>query len=218
MVGRETAKTLERFYSRLYRSFGPQGWWPARTRFEVIAGAILTQNTAWTNVERAIRNLRKGALLTPAGMHAAPVGRIAELIRPAGYFNVKARRLKNFTSHLFDRHGGSLTRLFGAPPDLLRGELLSINGIGPETADSIILYAAARPEFVVDAYTKRILARHGLVDRGAGYEELKGLFMENLPGDVEMFNEYHALLVRTGKAFCRTREPRCAECPLREFL
>lgn len=219
--GREkqgVGETLRGFYESLLAGFGPQGWWPGRTRFEVVVGAILTQNTAWTNVERAIRNLRKEGLLTPAALHGSDVEGLAEAIRPAGYFNIKARRLKNFTAHLFGRHGGSLGRLFNNTPSGLRTELLEINGVGPETADSIVLYAAGMAEFVVDAYTKRILARHGIVDEGAGYDEVKALFMDNLPADPTIFNEYHALIVKTGKDFCRPRDPRCDECPLGRYL
>lgn len=216
--GVSTGKAIRGFYKILYKNFGPQGWWPGRTRFEVIVGAILTQNTAWTNVEKAIRNLRKGGLLTPAAMHASELATLSELIRPAGYFNVKALRLKSFTDHLFHLHAGSLTKLFNSTTEELRRELLDIKGIGPETADSIILYAAGRPEFVVDAYTKRILLRHGFVTEDDGYDEVKAFFMDSLPRDAEMYNEYHALIVRTGKEFCRTKEPRCSECPLGEFL
>lgn len=206
------------YYESLYAAFGPQGWWPGRTRFEIIAGAILTQNTAWTNVEKAIKNLKRARLLVPARMRGASNGELALLIKPAGYFNVKARRLKNFTNHLFDNYGGSLDRFLRKDPATLRGELLGINGIGPETADSIILYAAGLPEFVVDAYTKRIALRHGLANEKAGYEELKAYFMENLPPDRALFNEYHALLVKTGKDYCKTGVPRCGLCPLNGFL
>ncbi len=209
---------LTSYYSSLFSAFGPQGWWPGRTRFEVITGAILTQNTAWTNVEKAIRNLRERKVLCPERMRALPHNELAGLIRPAGYFNIKARRLRSFLDHLYFEHKGSLDKLLRQDSRKLRPELLSINGIGPETADSIILYAAGRPEFVVDAYTKRIFERHGLVGGGAGYEEVKALFMENLPPDARIFNEYHALIVRTGKDFCRPGEPRCDSCPLSRHL
>lgn len=209
---------ISRFYHKLYSELGPQGWWPGRTRFEVMVGAILTQNTNWSNVERAIRNLRRERALTPERMHALPVKDLAGLIRPAGYFNVKAKRLKHLTTHLHDRYGGNVGRFLKRPSRELRAELLEINGIGPETADSIVLYAAGRPEFVVDAYTKRILERHGLVDGSAGYDEVKKVFTEALEPDAEIFNEYHALLVLTGKDYCRPKNPRCGECPLGEFL
>lgn len=213
-----TPALLKEYYRSLLTSFGPQGWWPGRTRFEVIVGAILTQNTSWTNVEKAIRNLRKDRLLTPERLHTAQVSRIAFLIRPAGYFNIKARRLRNFTSFLFKDYGGSLDQLFRKDPATLRGELLAVNGVGPETADSIMLYAAGKPEFVIDAYTKRIFSRHGFTSPDTGYDEIKKLFMDNLPKDAAIFNEYHALIVKTAKDYCKTKNPLCDECPLKGYL
>jgi len=213
-----TADVLTSYYEAMLAAFGPQGWWPARTRFEVIVGAILTQNTAWTNVERAIKELKAAGLLRPEAMHKATLAQIARRIRSAGYFNVKARRIKNFTDHLFERHGGSLNRLFKADSAALRATLLGVNGIGPETADSISLYAALRPEFVVDAYTRRIFSRHGLVRDGAGYDEVKALFTGRLPRDAALFNEYHALIVVTAKEFCKSRKPVCEACPLKGYL
>lgn len=218
MSAKDLDKTLKAYYDSLYAAFGAQGWWPGRTRFEVITGAILTQNTAWTNVEKAIANLKKERLLSLSAMRAAPAERLAGCIRPAGYFNIKAKRLKHFVDHLYSRHEGSLGRLFGQEAAVLRAELLSINGIGPETADSIILYAGGKPEFVVDAYTKRILSRHGIAGTDAGYEAVKALFTGALPRDARLYNEYHALIVKTGKDFCRPKEPRCAHCPLGRFL
>ncbi len=210
---------LIRFYDSLFERFGPQQWWPARTRFEVIVGAILTQNTNWGNVERAIRALKKSKALTPAKMFALPTVKLAELIRPSGYFNIKAKRLKNFLTYLYSVHGGSLNRLFAAKEGSeLRMELLSINGIGPETADSILLYAGQKPEFVIDAYTRRILQRHGIVKEKSAYEELKRLFTAGLPRDVRLFNEYHALIVKTGSEYCLARRPKCESCPLEPFL
>ncbi|MBE9528509.1 MAG: endonuclease III domain-containing protein [Proteobacteria bacterium] len=207
------------YYNALFERFGPQMWWPARTRFEVIVGAILTQNTNWGNVERAVRALRGAGGLTPKGMNALSVEALAELIRPSGYFNVKARRLKNFLTHLNAMHGGSLNRLFGSNnQERLRTELLSINGIGPETADSILLYAGGRAEFVVDAYTRRILSRHGLIEETSTYGELKEFFTSALAPDAALFNEYHALIVVTGKEYCRPRAQKCEECPLKLFL
>lgn len=217
-IKNETGRTLIAFYNDMMKRFGPQGWWPGRTRFEVITGAILTQNTAWSNVEKALRNLKKKRALTPETMHALPAPELASLIRPAGYFNIKAGRLKNFLSHLYAVHGGSLTKLLGRDAGALREELLSINGIGPETADSILLYAAGLPEFVVDAYTRRILSRHGLVPEDAGYEEIKSLFTGHLNPDAALFNEYHALIVMTGKEYCRRRKPVCGSCPLGAHL
>lgn len=213
-----TREKLRAFYAALYRGFGPQGWWPARTRFEVIVGAILTQNTSWANVEKAIRALKADRRLTPERMRGLDTRALSRLIRPAGYFNVKARRLKGFLRHLFKRHGGSLTRFLNQDPVALREELLGICGIGPETADSILLYAARAPEFVVDAYTRRIFSRHGLVDAEISYDDLKALFTENLAPDAGLYNEYHALIVKAGKDFCKTKEPRCGPCPLNDFL
>ncbi len=199
------------------RALGPQRWWPGRTRFEIIVGAILTQNTSWRNVAQAIERLREARLLTPARLAALPQARLAECIRPAGYYNIKADRLKRFLNYLRARHGLSLPRMVARQPSLLRRELLAVRGIGPETADSILLYAGGVPSFVVDAYTRRILGRHGLIHPGAPYEEIQQLFMQALTLDARMFNEYHALLVAVGKDFCRPR-PRCAACPLRADL
>ncbi len=219
-----TGALLMEYYSALYKKFGPQRWWPAKTRFEVVVGAILTQNTNWSNVERAIRALKKEGGLTPKGMNALSTEDLAALIRPAGYFNVKAKRLKNFLDHLNAEHEGSLQKLFGSESrdreksTDLRAELLSINGIGPETADSILLYAGGRAEFVVDAYTRRILSRHGLLKESATYAELKEFFTSALAPNAALFNEYHALIVMTGKEFCRPRVPKCEECPLKAFL
>lgn len=217
---RATARTkppLDAVYEALFRHFGPQHWWPGRTPFEVCVGAILTQNTAWTNVEKAIARLRAARALTPRALHALPAAALADLIRPAGYFNVKARRLQAFTGLLHTRHGGSLRRLFARPAPELRAELLATSGIGPETADSIILYAANQPVFVIDAYTRRLLARHGWLDARAGYHEAQALFTAQLPPDRARYNEYHALIVALGKHHCRPR-PRCATCPLRRWL
>ncbi len=210
-----------RFFTALFTAYGPQGWWPARSKFEVIVGAILTQNTNWGNVERAISNLRVAKVLTPEAMHGLSEGRLAELIRSAGYFNVKAKRLRNFLDFLFDNYGSdeaNLTSFLKQDTESLRLELLSINGIGPETADSILLYAARKAVFVVDAYTKRILTRHGLIGDDAGYAEMQALFMDNLEKDSILFNEYHALIVMTGKDYCKTKNPLCEECPLGSFL
>ncbi len=213
------ARTLMDFYDAMFGEFGPQGWWPGKTRFEVVVGAILTQNTAWSNVEKAIKNLKREGLLNPGKMHGLKARELAVHIRPAGYFNIKATRLKNFLDHLFESHNGSMDRLLSRKRGPgLRAELLGINGVGPETADSIALYAASVPEFVVDAYTRRIFSRHGLIGEDAGYDETKSIFMENLPGEARLFNEYHALIVKTGKDFCRPREPLCGRCPLNRFL
>ncbi|MBI5970000.1 MAG: endonuclease III domain-containing protein [Deltaproteobacteria bacterium] len=211
-------KKLKGFYESMYRLLGPQGWWPGRTRFEVIVGAILTQNTAWTNVKKAINNLRREKLLTPERLRGVEAKKLAAHIRPAGYFNIKAKRLKNFTEYLFRNYNGSLDRFLSHKNNGIRAELLGVNGIGPETADSILLYAGGHPEFVVDAYTKRMLTRHHVVKEDAGYDDMKTLFMENLPRDAKLFNEFHALIVKTGKDYCRTKAPACEECPLQNYL
>jgi endonuclease III related protein len=205
---------LLRLYDRLHRRYGPQRWWPARSRFEVVVGAILTQNASWRNAERAIARLRAARALDLHAVLALPPVRLATLLRPAGTFRVKARRLRAFARHVATRHGGRLRRLLALPLPTLRAELLAIAGVGPETADAIALYAAGRPIFVADAYTKRILARHRLVDADDDYAAVQTLLMTHLPHDPALFNEYHALLVRVGKEHCGAR-PRCEGCPLR---
>ncbi|CAG0953251.1 Endonuclease III [Anaerolineae bacterium] len=210
-------KRLADIYSRLYAHFGAQHWWPQNDgAFEIIVGAILTQNTAWTNVEKALANQKPARALTPARLHHVPAARLARWIRPSGYFNLKAKKLHAFTQFLYANHRGSLTRLFKLDTPTLREQLLAVYGIGPETADSIILYAAQKPIFVVDAYTRRICARLGLAREDLTYEELQYLFMEHLPRDEKLFNEYHALLVALGKHICKKTVPRCAQCPLVE--
>lgn len=249
---------------------GPQHWWPAGSPFEVVVGAYLTQNTAWTNVERAMGNLREAGLLSIAGIRQTAPGELERRLRPAGYFRQKAARLKGFVLHLDRSHGGSLEQMFAQPTDALREELLGLDGIGPETADSILLYAANREVFVVDSYTRRIFARHGLTKIGAPYEELRlavqqalaGAELARRPGGQpsqepgqrsqpnaarelaraedgppmpaphapsasstmarselsQRYNEFHALLVQTGKHYCLKGEPRCESCPLRPLL
>lgn len=209
---------LMRLYAGMSDALGPMHWWPGRTRFEIIVGAILTQNTAWTNVERAIANLRRAKLLTPTAIASARLARLAALIRPSGYFRQKAKKLKEFVRFLEDAYGGSLTRMFRTPTGVLREQLLAVHGIGPETADSILLYAGSHPVFVVDAYTHRILERHGLSDGKMDYELTRGMFESSLERDVLLFNEFHALIVNTGKNWCRARQPRCGECPLAPLL
>lgn len=208
---------LESYYKALRRHFGPQKWWPAETPFEVMVGAVLTQNAAWTNVEKAILNLKAAGLLDPRRIHEIDPGTLAWAIRPAGYFNVKAGRLKNLVAWFLERAGGDIGQLKKMDPGRLREELLGVRGIGRETADSILLYAIGIPSFVVDAYTHRILSRHGLVPEETSYEEMKGLFEKSLPRDTKLYNEFHALLVAVGKEFCRP-VPRCTRCPLRRFL
>lgn len=204
---------LRKIYERLYRSFGPQGWWPAETPFEVFVGAILTQNTAWANVEKAIDRLKGRGALEPRRIMEIPEEELQELLRPTGYYRIKAKRLKEAVEFLIGEFGGSMKRMAREPLEELRPKLLRIRGIGPETADSILLYACHKPIFVVDAYTKRILQRHGLIRGNISYDELQGLFMDHLPRDVDLFKEYHALLVRVGKTHCRPK-PKCKGCPL----
>jgi endonuclease-3 related protein len=203
---------------RLFGRYGPQAWWPTQGGpFEVMVGAVLTQNTAWRNVERALENLRAESVLTPQGIQRLPQADLEELIRPAGYFRVKARRLRNLVDWVFARYDGSLAAMFATDIAELRADLLGVNGIGPETADSILLYAGNLPTFVVDVYTHRVWKRHGWIEPEADYHALKAHFEEGLPPDVARFNEYHALLVRVGKEHCGTR-PRCEACPLADLL
>ena len=210
------SEILIEIYQLLFDRFGPQHWWPGDTQFEIITGAILTQNTNWANVEKAITNLKSADRLSAKELYHLDLPRLAELIRPAGYFNIKAKRLKNFVQWLFDNYQGQLSNLEGLDTDRLRAELLAIKGIGCETADSILLYALDRPIFVVDAYTARVAIRHGLIEPGADYEQLRELFQSNLPEDIRLFNEYHALLVKVGKLFCKPKA-QCLGCPLEKL-
>ena len=207
---------LTEIYQLLFERFGPQHWWPGETQFEIITGAILTQNTNWANVEKAIANLKSAHLLTPEKLYHLDISELAEFIRPAGYYNIKAKRLKSFLTWFFQNYDGQLANLETLDTNRLRAELLAVSGIGPETADSILLYAFGRPVFVVDAYTARVAVRHGLIDTEADYEQLRELFQSNLPQDVQLFNEFHALLVRLGKDFCRPKA-RCHGCPLEKL-
>jgi endonuclease-3 related protein len=209
---------LREYFDVLLRTHGHQNWWPARTRFEVIVGAILTQNTSWRNVERAIVALRRAKLLSPRPLEEVSESALAELIRCSGYYRQKARKLKAFVAFLRTNYTGSLDKMFGVATNTLREQLLAVHGIGPETADSILLYAGEHPVFVVDTYTRRMLQRHGLVEERDTYEEIRGLFERSLPTEPDLFNEYHALIVHTGKHFCRPKEPRCSQCPLHGFL
>jgi len=197
--------------------YGPTHWWPGDTPFEIAVGAILTQNTAWTNVEKAIVNLKREGLLAPRPILECPAAALERALTPSGYFRVKARRLRSFCDYLVRRHRGSVKRMAKRPLAGLRAELLEVNGIGPETADDILLYACDKPVFVVDAYTRRILSRHALAPPDIAYEDLRTVFENCLEPDVHLFKEYHGLLVWTGKDFCR-RNPRCAGCPLEATL
>lgn len=209
---------LRDYYDTMFAALGPQHWWPGRTAFEIIVGAILTQNTSWSNVEPAIRNLRRGRLLTSGAIEAVPLGRLATLIRTSGYFRQKAKKLKAFVRFLRKEHRGSPVKMLRTPTAILREQLLGVHGIGPETADAILLYAGRHPVFVVDAYARRILERHKLAGPNHSYEEVRQFFERSLPANVPLYNEFHALIVRTGKDYCRASNPRCEECPLLRFL
>lgn len=239
--------SVRNYYQQLMAAWGPQDWWPAHTRFEVIVGAFLTQNTAWTNVERALRRLRAEGVLNLDGIRRTPMPKLAQMIRSSGYFRQKAQRLKNFVSYLDARYRGSLERMFAQPTDKLREELLALNGVGPETADSILLYAGGHPVFVVDAYTRRVFERHGLITTKARYEDIRRLVERALPQALppdwdqppasplagrrrhkfairratpaaRAFDEFHALLVQTAKHHCLKAQAQCSGCPLERFL
>jgi endonuclease III related protein len=204
---------LTDIYNRLYKTYGPQHWWPAETPFEMIVGAILTQSAAWSNVEKAICNLKQADALSPEALRRLPDAELAQFIYPSGYYNVKARKLKAFAEYLGENYGDNLEKLFRRGVNELRNELLSIYGIGEETADSILLYAGQKPVFVIDAYTRRIIDRLGLRLSADKYADYQRLFMTALPPDIQLFNEYHALLVRLAKEACR-KEPHCTGCCL----
>jgi len=207
------SQILQNIYRRLLARYGPQHWWPAREPFEVIVGAILTQSAAWTNVEKAIDNLKNAGALSAEALRQLPLSEVAGLVYPSGYYNAKARKLKAFTDWLGEQYNDSLDKLFALDTYRLREQLLSIYGIGEETADSIILYAANKPIFVIDAYTRRIISRLDLAPKDNCYAAFQSLFMTNLPEDPGLFNEYHALFVRLAKDICRTR-PLCRLCCL----
>ncbi|MBI5763677.1 MAG: endonuclease III domain-containing protein [Planctomycetes bacterium] len=209
-------RRIREFYDALLAAYGPQGWWPGETPTEIVIGAILTQNTNWKNVEKAIEQLRAAKMLDWAALRDVPMAELADRIRPSGYFNIKAKRLKSFTAWLWARCDGNLEDLRGLPLERLRAELLAINGIGPETADSILLYALGKPTFVIDAYTRRVAIRHGLAADDCSYEELKELFEKHTPCDVAAYNEYHALIVAVGKRHCGPTA-KCDGCPLERF-
>jgi endonuclease-3 related protein len=207
---------LADIYQRLRDRFGHAGWWPGKTRFEICVGAILTQNTTWTNAERALRALRSRGLLSYPALRRLSAARLAPLIREAGTFNVKARRVVAFVRFLGERYGGRVSAMALETPPALRAHLLAVHGIGPETADAIALYAAGVPLFVVDAYTRRVFTRLGLLQGRETYDDVQRVFMEGLPHDSSLFNDYHAQIVRLAKDVCRAR-PRCAECPLEDL-
>jgi len=210
-------ETLAEIYARLAAHYGETHWWPGETPFEVSVGAVLTQNTAWSNVEKAIANLKAARLLSPRAMAGCANGDLEAAIRPSGYYRQKAIRLRGFCEHLLTHYGGSMARMARRPAGPLREELLALHGIGPETADDILLYACGVPVFVVDAYTRRILSRHGLVEEKIGYDGLQALFHDHVDRDLHVYKEYHGLIVWTGKDFCRTKA-RCEGCPLAPLL
>ncbi len=212
----DSAGRLRRMYALLDARFGELHWWPADAPFEVVVGAILTQNTAWRNVTLAIAKLKEAAVLSPGGLDEIGEDRLADLIRSSGYYRIKAGRLKALVRFLKEEYGGSMDCLAAEETVLLRSKLLKVHGIGAETADSILLYACQKPVFVVDAYTKRILMRHAIIDAKASYAEVQALFMKILPPDVRLYNQFHALIVNTGKEFCRKKEL-CPLCPLQEL-
>ena len=224
---KQTARALRRAYELMRAHFGHQHWWPGETPFEVCVGAILTQNTAWSNVERAIANLKAARVLSPERLSALREARLAEWIRPTGYFNVKARRLRSFLRVLLEAHGGDLDRLFAGETSTVRERLLAVDGIGPETADSMLLYAGGHHSFVIDAYTKRIFLRHKWCGPEADYDDLKGLceaslnpaaYFAKYAVQLDYWQDYHAQLVMVGKHFCRPGEPLCNGCPLQSLL
>ncbi len=214
----QPTKVLEAYYARLVEQLGPQGWWPARTRLEVILGAVLTQNTTWQNAALALKRLRKAGRLSLSGLRQTTQAELESFIRPAGFFRQKALTIRNFLNWLEGNCEGSLANLFNRPPTELRRELLQLKGLGPETVDAILLYAGRQPFFVADAYTRRILARHRLVPSDTDYSAVQDFLHQHLPADQALFNEYHALLVEVGKRYCKHQAPRCDACPLREFL
>ncbi len=209
---------LLNFYQSMLESLGPSYWWPGESDFEIMVGAVLTQNTNWQNVERAITNIKRVERMSAESMYDLSEEQLAELIRPAGYFRLKAKRLRNLLSFLKKESGFELEALKTQDPEILRNKLLAVKGVGPETADSILLYSLQLPTFVVDAYTHRILNRHGLVPEDGTYEEMREMFMGALPQDVRLYNEFHALLVRTAKNWCKKKQGNCEECPLERFL
>jgi len=210
---KQTTNLLVEIFDKLLKVFGPRHWWPGDTPFEIMVGAILTQNTSWINVEKAIQRLKEEQVLTASGIHQLKKSELASLIRSSGFFRIKADRLKALVRFLLEEYEGKLVKMEKESLGTLREKLLSVKGIGPETADSILLYALGKPIFVVDAYTKRILSRHGMIPGNASYSEIQDLFMNNLPLDKELFNEYHALLVHLGKTVCK-KNPKCDICPL----
>ena len=209
-----TGNKFKEIFTLLSQHFGPQGWWPGDSPLEIMVGAVLTQNTNWENVRKAITNLKEAEILSFAALSALSVDELAQFIKPSGYFNIKAKRLKNLLQMITDRYQGQMELLFAEDLPAGREALLSVKGIGPETADSILLYAANHPIFVVDTYTHRIFSRHHLVAEESDYYSLQEAFHDKLPTQSALYNEYHALIVALGKDYCRKNNPRCTQCPL----
>ncbi|MFH1148635.1 MAG: endonuclease III domain-containing protein [Pseudomonadota bacterium] len=207
---------LIEIFRKLLAHFGPRRWWPAETPFEVMVGAVLTQNTSWTNVEKAISSLKEKGLLSAGAIYELPLSELAACIRSAGYYNIKARRLKNLVSFFINQYDANLDNMFAEDVESLRSKLLEVKGIGPETADSILLYAGGKPSFVVDAYTKRVFSRHMLISEESSYDDVKEFFMDRLPVDAGLYSEFHALIVAAGKTYCK-KNPACQDCPLNGF-
>lgn len=207
---------LTKIYNRLSSEYGPRNWWPGKTKFEVIVGAILVQNVAWSNAKKAIKNLKSKNLLNPEALHKYPLSKLAPLIKSSRFYNQKAQKLKNFTSFLMKNYDGSLKKMFNTDVEILRKELLGINGLGFETVDSILLYAGNKLSFVSDAYTKRFLHRYGLIGDKVKYNEIRQLFMDNLPNDLKLYNEYHALIVHHGALTCQSK-PLCETCSVKSL-
>lgn len=208
---------IQAVYRLLFDHFGPLGWWPGDSPFEIMVGAVLTQNTNWSNVEKAIGNLRDAKLLNYNSLSTLSVDEIAQYIRPSGYYNLKAKRLKNLLEMIAILYGGELDLFLSESLEACRENLLGVKGIGPETADSILLYACGQAVFVVDAYTHRVFSRHNMIEEETDYEALQTLFMDNLPEDVQLFNEFHAQIVRVAASYCKKTKPLCAQCPLQGF-
>jgi endonuclease-3 related protein len=214
----EKARELERYFHALHDHFGPQRWWPARTRFEVILGAILTQNTSWRNAQLALSELRQAELLRQSALGRIPTRKLAQYIRSAGFFRQKARTIRNFLDWLGIHCSGSLNKLVAMPPEEARKGLLTVHGLGPETVDTILLYAGRHAIFVADAYTRRLLSRHALIPKNAGYSATQDFLHQHLKRDHLLYNEYHALIVEVGKKYCVKSAPKCCNCPLQPFL
>lgn len=216
--GLDAQPPLDEYYNSLFTALGPQHWWPGQSPFEIIVGAILVQNTAWKNAAIAIGNLRQNGLLSPSGIRRVPLRKLQRLIQPSGYYRQKARKLKAFCNFVQAEYRGSLKKMFATPTIVLREKLLRVFGIGPETADSILLYAGKHEVFVVDAYTRRMLARHGWTGERAKYDDVRWMFERRFPGNIQRFNEFHALIVAAGKTWCSKQKPNCDECPLGQYL